>query len=127
MMEFSPIYDQTKGSAEQENERNGKGAELTCFTMKGSSATLKGSVKIVRKPFLFPYTTSVKGRSPTCHGNNCNDFARTETKERKHVKKIISKQSHHFNLLQLPLLISRIHSQNAFQLLQLFQLVSSLL
>lgn len=38
----------------------------TCFTVRGSSSRLKGSVKIVRKPFLLPKTTSVNGRSPTC-------------------------------------------------------------
>lgn len=28
--------------------------EPTCLTMNGSSARLNGSVKIVRKPFMFP-------------------------------------------------------------------------
>lgn len=38
---------------------------ITFLTINGSSARLNGSVKIVRKPCLFPYTMSVKILSPT--------------------------------------------------------------
>lgn len=92
--------------------------------MNGSSATLKGSVKIVRKPFLFPYTISVKGRSPTCQEHNFNASATTETKESKHTKKLMRKYSKDVNVFHLPLSISRLRNQNASRHPQLFQLAS---
>lgn len=101
-----------------------KETEQTCFTMNGSSATLKGSVKIVRKPFLFPYTISVKGRSPTCQEHNFNVSATTESKESKHTKKLMRKYSKDVNAFHLPLSISRLRNQNASRHPQLFQLAS---